>query len=875
MTDKARKRLVLIDGKSVFYRGYYAMPNLATKEGVPTGGVYGFATLSLEIIKRLEPDYVAVAWDKSKTNIRKRVEIYPEYKAGRKPAPADFYVQIPILHELLASLGWPLYEIDDYEADDIMAGLAKKAEKEGIETILITSDLDALQCISDLTKVYALKKGLRNIEEFHPESFRAKYGLNPEQFLDLKSLQGDSSDNIPGVPGVGVKTAIDLLQKYDSLNGVYENIDLISGSVHDKLVKGRDLALISKELATLYTDAPIELDLEAMDVHNFDGKRLLKNLEKLEFRAIIRNLKDLPISSNVDLIENDIAPGGKLALPKLVNPHKFTLAKSLFVHGIAKDSLGKEVVAIIIANEEEVTFFESFKDVSRLKEILKDVHLIGYDLKSSLKMLYYLGIENFNVGHDIQIGEFLLNSLSRSTSLDKLAQEYLDYNLVDLGQLPPEDLGLHVAEIMASIKDIYIKQIGKFSENKPLEKLAGTIEWPVIPIIAKMELEGIKIDVNLLNKISRQLEDSISDLEQTIYGYAEKEFNIASPQQLADVLFDDLKLPTQGIKKGKTGYSTAANELDKLRDFHPIIDYISKFREYSKLKNTYVDTLPKMVDQDSKLHTTFNLTVAQTGRLSSVDPNLQNIPIRTEIGKSIRSAFIAKEGYSFVSADYSQFELRLAAYLANDEDMIEVFNNGEDIHIRTAAEVYGVAFDDVTKEMRSAAKTINFGVLYGMSPHGLSVATGMTMADAKNFINRYFAARQPLVEYIASIKKQAKELGYVETLYGRRRPTPDVNSSNFVVREAAYRQAVNMPIQGTEADLMKLAMIKLDKELRSNFKSKPEQLLQIHDSILVECLNSDVERVGQIMKQTMETIDPNINIKLAVDVKSGSNWGNL
>ena len=875
MSVKDRKRLVLIDGKSVFYRGYYAMPSLSAKDGTPTGGVYGFATLSLEIIKKLEPDYVAVAWDKAKTNIRKRVEIYPEYKAGRKPAPPDFYVQIPILHELLNSLGWPLYEIDDYEADDIMAGLAKKAEKEDIETILVTSDLDALQCISDLTKVYAIKKGFSQIEEYHPESFYNKYGLQADQFLDLKSLQGDSSDNIPGVPGVGAKTAIKLLQQYKTLDGVYENIDLISGSVHDKLLKGKELAYVSKQLATLYTDAPIKLDLKAMDVHNFDGKRLLDNLEKLEFRAIIRNLKDLPLNTNPDIAQNISAPSGNIKLPQLVNADKFAKKNILFVHAMAKDTLGKKPIAVLVANDEEVTFFESFKDINKLKSLMSGTKIIGYDLKNTIKVLYSLGITDFTVNHDIQIGAFLINSLSRANSLHELASEEIDYDLVDLSQLPPEDLGLHVAEIMACIRDIYLKQRQQFNELRSIDKLANQIEWPVIPIIANMELEGIKIDTNILNNISRQLEDNISDLEQTIYGYAEKEFNIASPQQLAEVLFEDLKLPTINIKKGKTGYSTAANELDKLRDYHPVIDYITQFREYSKLKNTYVDTLPNMVDLNSRLHTTFNLTVAQTGRLSSVDPNLQNIPIRSEVGKSIRSTFVAEEGYSFVSADYSQFELRLAAYLANDEDMIEVFNNGEDIHTRTAAEVYGVALDDVTKEMRSAAKTINFGVLYGMSPHGLSVATGMSMADAKNFIDRYFAARQPLVEYIASIKKQAKDLGYVETLYGRRRPTPDVNSSNFVVREAAYRQAVNMPIQGTEADLMKLAMIKLDEEFTKLFKSKPKQLLQIHDSILVECKKNEVSQVRQVMKDVMENIAPDITVKLAVDVKSANNWGEI
>ncbi|MBP7834943.1 DNA polymerase I [Candidatus Saccharibacteria bacterium] len=870
LAEAANKKLVLIDGKSVFYRGYYAMPNLSTKDGTPTGGVYGFAMLSLEVIKRLKPDYVAVAWDKPKTNIRKRLEIYPEYKAGRKPAPPDFYVQIPILHELLESLGWPLYELDDYEADDIMAGFAKKADKLGLETILITSDLDALQCISDHTKVFALKNGLSNIEEFHPESFTAKYGLRPDQFLDLKALQGDSSDNIPGVAGVGAKTASALLQKYETIDGIYENIELISGSAHDKLLAGKESAYMSKKLATLFLDAPLELDLDAMDVHKFDGVRLRQNLEKLEFRAILRTLGDLPINNNQPSTPN-LSPKGNLSLPDLVAVEKFKPADNLFIHVVTKDSFGRQPIAIILANDTQVTFVENFKDKTNLANIISGKNLIGYDLKKVLKTLHYLGIKKGVAKHDIQITNFLIDSLDKVKSLSDLAEKQVGYGLADLDNLPPEDLGLHVAEVAGVIKNIYIKQANELKSMPSLSKLSNDIEMPIIPILANMEIAGIGLDTGYLNDMGRYLEDEISDIEQTIYGYAEQEFNISSPQQLADILFDVLGLPTIGIKKGKTGYSTASNELDKLRPYHPIIDCITNYREYTKLKSTYVDTLPQQVAEDGRVHTTFNITVAQTGRLSSADPNLQNIPVRTELGRKIRTAFVAGEGNVFVSADYSQFELRLAAVMAGDTDMIEVFNNGEDIHTRTAAEVYGVALDDVTKQMRSAAKTINFGVLYGMSPHGLSVATGMTMGDAKNFIDRYFATRQPLVDYIFKLKEEARDKGYVETLFGRRRPTPDVHSPNYIVRSSAERQAVNMPIQGTEADLMKKAMIQLEKVLPTEAK----QLLQIHDSILVECPKNQADKVAEIMKDIMENVAPEIPIKLSVDVHIAQNWGEL
>ena len=864
--DVKRKRLVIIDGKSVFYRGYYAMPNLSTKDGIPTGGVFGFATLSLEVIKRLRPDYVAVAWDKPKTNIRKRLELYPDYKAGRKPAPADFYVQIPILHELLDALGWPLYELDDYEADDIMAGLAIKAAEQGIETVLVTSDLDALQCVDDLVKVYALKKGLSNIEEFHPESFTAKYGLRTDQFLDLKALKGDSSDNIPGVPGVGEKTATTLLQQYDTLDGVYENIELISGSVHDKLVKGKDSAYLSKELARLYTDAPIELDLHATDVSKFDAPHLKGMLQKLEFKSLIRQMPELANVQSTHSPQTVELP--QLPLVALAN---FTWQKQLTMLGFFDDIHNTSAHGLIVSNGKQVTILDApNKQIASLKDVLNDCVITGYDTKRVVSYLLHHGMHS-GVQHDVKTAAFLLNSLQSSFDLDALTSHELDITIPPMQDIPPEDIGVYAVELIGVITELSNRQKKQLHSTGKLQAVATTMEWPIVPILAAMECEGIGLDTAYLQTMQRELEDSISDLIQTIYGYAGREFNISSPQQLAEVLFTDLGLPQQGIKKGKTGLSTAASELAKLVSYHPIIPVISQYREYTKLKSTYVDTLPNQVGPDGRVHTTFNLTIAQTGRLSSTDPNLQNIPVRTEIGKKIRHAFVARPQHTFISADYSQFELRLAAVLAGDVDMIEAFNSGADIHTRTAAEVYGTALDDVTPQMRSNAKTINFGVLYGMSPHGLSVATGMTMGDAKDFIDKYFAARKPLVAYIETLKEQAKEQGYVETLFGRRRPTPDVKSSNFIVRMAAERQAVNMPIQGTEADLMKLAMIALQKDLPANAK----QLLQIHDSIIVEVPNASAATVAQIMKSTMENIYPTLGIVLKVDVKTGQHWGEL
>jgi DNA polymerase-1 len=883
MDKTGKKRLVVIDGKSVFYRGYYAMPNLSLKDGTPTGGVYGFAVMALEVIKRLKPDYVCVAWDKPKTNIRKRLELYPEYKAGRKPAPADFYEQIPILHDLLDAFGWPLYELDDYEADDIMGTLAVQAKAAGLDTLLVTSDLDLLQVINGSVNVYALKKGLSNIELFHPESFKEKYGIDVEQFLDLKSIKGDSSDNIPGVPGIGEKGAVQLLNEFKTLDGIYENIELIKDSLRKKLIEGKESAYLSKKLAAIWTDAPVDLDLEKLDVSNCEPSRVREVLQKLEFRTLVRQLPEVMqvqeehmthVDKTLTLPKNIIIDSEE----KLLNEVDLSDVSELVVHSFASGKHGKQPKRLMLSPSPKTVYTILLESISKkaLQKVIEPVFKresilkIGYDIKSTIKVGYELGFDFNGVGHDVLIGAFLINSLRREQSLTELASADLGYQGSDFENLSPDELDSRAAEIIAVIRGLYEQQVVTLGELPKLNDLAQSIEWPVIPVLAKMEYEGIRLDTEYLNRMADELTDQISDIEQQIYGYSNKEFNISSPSQLAEVLFVDLELSTNGIKKGKTGFSTAAKELDKLRGQHPVIDLVTEYREYTKLMNTYVDTLPKMVDDNSRLHTTFNITIAQTGRLSSNDPNLQNIPVRTELGKRIRTAFVAGENMTFVSADYSQFELRLAAYLANDKDLIDMFNRDVDIHSATAAQIYSRQPEDVTKNMRRDAKVINFGILYGMSPHGLSVATGMTMQQAKHFIDKYFELRQPILDYMEELKQKARKDGYVETLFGRRRPMPDINSSNFVVRQAAERAAINMPIQGTEADLMKMAMIEVDKKLDDDCK----QLLQIHDSIMVECPIGKAQDVARLLKTTMEDIYK-LPVKLTVDTSIGKNWGEL
>lgn len=822
------------------------MPNLSLPDGTPTGGVYGFASIAIELIKKLEPDYVAVAWDKRGTNIRKRREIYPEYKAGRKPAPDDFYAQIPLLYELLDAFGWPFYELDDYEADDILGAFAKQAGEKGIETVLLTSDLDALQLIGPHTKVYAIKNGLSNLEEFDVAHFEQKYGIGVEQFLDLKSLKGDSSDNLPGVPGIGEKTAISLLQEFNTLDGVYEHLDDIKPSVAKKLEAGKELAYMSKEVGRIWTDAPVALDWDVASIEDIDIQKVADILERLEFHSLTRRLPEH--------MRAKVTPKGPVvserAALKLVDwPETLSIDGPVLMHCIDDTlwlSLDRTTAMNAPLGSVDVTVWRA----------LELGRVVGYDLKELYHQLASQQVSvSFSEIHDIRQAAFLIDPLRRDRSLTGL-----------IGSESEDPL-----DVLAGLWQVYDEQLAAFEKEPSVATIAREYDFPLVRILFEMEHTGVLIDPSVLNTMTEELAKRFHTLEQEMYTMVGYEFNIGSPAQLSEVLFTKLQLPTTGIKKGKTGYSTGQAELDKLRGQHPIIELIEQTRELAKLKNTYTEALPKLADEHNRIHTTFNQDVAATGRLSSTNPNLQNIPIRTELGRKIREAFVAGEGNVLVSADYSQFELRLAAILANDTSLIEDFNGDIDVHTKTASEVYGIPMDEVTKDQRRAAKVINFGVLYGMSPHGLAANTGMTFGEAKAFIDRYFMLRQPIRDFIDATLKKARTDGYVETYYGRRRPTPDITSSNFMVRAGAERAAANMPIQGTEADLMKRAMRQVDAKLGSLGK----QILQIHDSILIECPAENAAKVETLLRETMESVAPELAIRLKVDVSIGKSWGDL
>ena len=814
------QKLVIIDGKSVFYRGYYAMGNLSRADGTPTSGVYGFATIAMEIVRKLSPTKVVVAWDKAHTSTRKRLEIFSEYKAGRVKPPEDFFAQIPLLRDLIDALGWGFLECDDFEADDIIGTLARQAENDldenGVckwETYIVSSDLDMLQIVDEHTKMYRLLKGFSTLEELDVPAVEKKYGILKSQFLDLKALKGDNSDNIPGVPGIGEKGAAKLLNEFGTLDGIYEHIDEISGATQKKLIAGKESAYMSLKLAKIMFDAPVKLD-EVPDLV-ISKSRIVAALKKLEFFSLVRKY-------NAELDKLDPAASEK--------EHEDTMKRvDMLLSGINEE---KKI-------EQQIDSIEVPNDILIYRDVKARMHADENVAKKILSGAKFW---------DVEIADFLINPLRRKEA-DAQA-----------GLLFEEDLA-----------EDYKREMANFLANPKLFAIYEKYDLLMIPVLYKMEKAGVKINTAHFLVLKEKFENKVSELEQKIFAAAGMNFNVNSPIQLSEVLFEKLGLPTKGIKKTKKGFSTGAKELDKLENEHKIIPLIKEYRESAKLLSTYILPLPAAADKDDIIHTTFTQNVTATGRLSSLNPNLQNIPVRSEVGKEIREGFVARDGKVFVSADYSQFELRLAAALSHDTKLIESFNSGVDIHTKTASEVFGIPMEQVSKDQRRAAKVINFGVMYGMSPKGLADATGMSFYEAKSFIDDYFRVRRPIKDFLDGVLEQARTLGYVETLYGRRRPTPDVKSSNYLVRMTAERAAQNMPIQGTEADLMKRAMIKVDAILPEGAR----QILQIHDSIIVECDEAQKDDVMRKLRETMEGVAPELPVKLAVEVTAGKDWSEL
>ena len=792
------KKLVIIDGKSVFYRGYYAMGNLATSKGEPTSGVYGFAVIAMEIVRNIQPDQVVVAWDKARTSTAKRLAIFKDYKAGRVRPPEDFYAQIPLLRELISALSWGFMEVDEYEADDIIGTLARQADEAGdYMTYIVSSDLDMLQIVDENTKMYRILRGFSDLEEMDIPAIEEKYGILKSQFLDLKALKGDNSDNIPGVPGIGEKTAVKLLNEFGSLEGIYNHIEEISGATQKKLMAGRESAEMSLKLAKIMTDAPVKLsDVPALKL---DFSRISEVFKRLEFNNLLKKLK----------IEN----------------------------GLSDRDAEMEVRGVL-----RVEIPEGMLVASNIKDLMHE----NADFRERVFQAERLW--------DLDQADFLLNPLRR-TGVD------------GVGTMEEALTGVYSEATLNKFSEQY----SAFLKDEKLNTIFTDFDMPVVPILYKMETTGILLDREYFEGLKTEFEGKVAEIEQKIYELSGEQFNVNSPLQMSQILFEKLGLPVKGIKKTSRGYSTGAKELEKLKDEHPVVAEIIRYRETMKLLSTYIAPLIEQVAADGRIHSTFTQNVTATGRLSSLNPNLQNIPVRSEEGKRIRRGFVAPEGKVLVSADYSQFELRLAAVLAGDEALVSDFNQDIDIHTKTAAEVYQIPMEEVTKLQRRVAKVINFGIMYGMSPKGLSDATEMNFFEAKRFIDEYFKVRQKIYAYLNQTLREARETGEVRTFYGRKRPTPDVKSSNFIIRNAAERAAQNMPIQGTEADLMKRAMTFVDKKLPEGARL----VLQIHDSLVVECDQADEEVVKMILQKEMEGVAPELKIKLKVEVTAGQNLGEL
>ena len=900
MPHPTQKILVLLDGNALIHRAYHALPPLTTKGGETVQAVYGFAMTMLSVMEKFHPEYIAASFDLAGPTFRH--ERYAEYKGTRAKAPDDLYAQIPRVKELVRAFNIPIYELAGYEADDCVGTLARQATLADPElgVIIVTGDNDALQLVNDRVKVYALRKGIKDTLLYDEAGVVAKYGFKPDQLRDYKGLRGDTSDNIPGVKGIGEKGATDLLQKYGTLEGVYEHIDEITGALGQKLITGKENAFLSKELGTIDTAAPITLALEDCRTREYDRETVVALFHELSFQSLLKRLPggaegstNPSTSTEAEVGRAGQAKGRKLT-PKVVvlktkeEAEKFlascrgagAVAVSLDVQAGTLFGSGLQGVNVALEKGKIVSIAYHTETKASLKNFFEDGTMakITYDAKRTMHVLAGEGIGLVGVAWDVLLSGYLLQAGS-AISLENLAlEEGID---VDFGRgvLPYVPT---VTDTIWQLKKSHEERLKKISEEQKSEqnllKLLIDLEMPLLSILFQMEQSGVKLNGQILKKLSDEMTTDLGKIEKRICDFAGREFNINSPKQLAQVLFEDLHIPTKGIKKTKTGISTASPELAKLKGEYPIAALIEDYREQSKLKNTYLDVLPRLVGSDGRLHTTYQQAVAATGRLSSADPNLQNIPARGAWSERIRSAFEAGAGCVLVGADYSQIELRVAAHLANDTEMLAAYARGEDIHRVTASAVYGVPVAEVTDDMRRQAKVFNFGILYGMGAYGLSVAADIDQETAAKFIAEYFQKFAGIARYMEQMKRSAREHGYVETELGRRRYLPEIASTNVQIVRSAERMAINMPVQGLEADIVKLAMLAVEQMIAENYTETSSQaatmLLQVHDELIFEVKEERAEAFMADVKRVMESVYP-LRASLIVEVYQGKNWGEI
>lgn len=900
-----KQKLLIIDGNALIHRSFHALPPLTDSKGEPVNAVYGFATSLLKAWKDLKPTHIVATFDMKGPTFRD--EMYKEYKATRVKAPDELYVQIPRVKEMVKSFNIPIYEKKGFEADDVIGTITK--ETKGVENIILTGDMDSMQLVDDHTKVYTMRKGITDTVLYDEQGVKERYALRPDQVIDYKALRGDPSDNIPGVKGIGEKTATELLKEFDTLEDLYtaladntKKAKALKEGVREKLLTHKSDVFLSKKLATIKRDVPIEFDLEKTALKNYDRNKVADMFRELNFKSLLSKLPEIDAKTGKQAVMHfDLsAPAPKKAGHNytIVNDDTtwqkfFSALKEQKVFAIDTettelDPWKAKLLGLSFSWKKGEGWYIVAKDewLDKLRPILEDpkIEKVGHNMKFDVKILKLNGVD-MTMSFDTMLASYVLNAGTRQHSLDSLAFAEFGYEM-----MPIQALIGPKSKKQLSMEDVPLEKLGWYSSEdadftwrlyeilKPrLEKESITglfheIEMPTAAVLVDMELAGIKIDIELLADMGKAMRANLKKIEQKIYSLAGGDFNINSPLQLKEVLFEKLKISTHGVGRTKTGFSTAADELEKMKDAHPIIPLIGQQRELSKLLSTYIEALPEMVNEKTgRIHTDYNQAVAATGRLSSNNPNLQNIPIRTDLGAEIRKAFIADRGKRLISADYSQIELRIIASMAKDEAMMESFRKGEDIHTRTAANINGVPLDKVTHQMRRAAKAVNFGIIYGLGYVGLAQGKGISRDEAKAFIDKYFQIHKNIKQWIESTKKLAHEKGYVETLFGRRRYFPEINSSNGMLVASAERQAINAPIQGTAADLMKLAMIHVHAGL-SKVSKESKLLLQVHDELVVEGPMDDVDKVSKFLKKTMENVYT-LNVPIEVEVGVGKNWG--
>lgn len=875
------KTLVIIDGNSIINRAFYALPEMSNKEGLKTNAIYGFTNMLLKIIDTYNPTHISVAFDRKAPTFR-HIE-FKEYKAERKKMPDELREQFEPLKDLLDKFNIHRLEIDGYEADDIIGTVSKIAEDNGFKVYIVTGDKDAIQLASNKTTTLITKKGVGEVEEYDYDSVIERYEMTPTQFIDLKGLMGDKSDNIPGVPGIGEKTGIKLIKEFSSIEGIFDNIDSIKGSTKKKLEENKELAIMSKKLATIIRDVPVEFNLEELEYGNYNTKDILDVFKYLGFTSLIPRIGSLDESE--DIVNEANVEISKLEdIDEFINKVKEN--NELIIKTVTREGniLDKRIKYIFLSVDGKKIYYVEENSIHKLEYIFtsNEIKKLGYNLKDDYISLKPYGIKLENIYFDITIAEYLIDSMS-STSYEcsAIAMKYLTKKVKTkeelLGKgvkakkyqdLSFEELSSHISQIIDTVKSVMPIMEENLKESN-MDGLLYHVEMPLVEVLADMEYEGVKVDKEKLNELGSQFKEIIKKLESEIYEISGEEFNINSPKQLGVILFEKLGLPV--IKKTKTGYSTNAEVLDKLKDQSPIIDKIIEYRQIVKLNSTYVEGLLSIINPiDGRIHSSFNQTITTTGRISSTEPNLQNIPVKLEMGRNIRKVFISDKGCKLVDADYSQVELRVLAHMSQDETMIDAFKHNEDIHTKTASQVFNVSMDEVTSKQRSDAKAVNFGIVYGKSDFGLSEDLNIPVKQAKEYIENYFNKYNKIKEFMDNIIEDASSNGYVTTILNRRRYIPEIKSSNFMLRNAGKRAAMNAPIQGSAADIIKIAMINVYKKLEEN-NLKSKLILQVHDELIVEAVDSEIDIVKKIVKDEMENAVC-LDVNLDVDLNIGDSW---